>query len=597
MQANVTIGTSDTSIEIRGCDVYTRGEFAGNIECVVISTPPLSPEALLPCLRLRLPVPEEPAPLQAIAYGDLPEGTSLTFHSAVVEGASLPPWRIEVVWVDERGEMPLGTLEVRAHTEGLAAQEEPVPSQQAAPQPAEQAQERKLCRKCGFSYTGTQCPRCLRSSLTCCLAIVVLIAACTAAVVYFVGQKMNRGAPEALPPAPALPAEAQPPVPAPAPGPDYGKALAEAKALAEKAGKSGDPKDWEAALEAARSAVRAPAPDTREAQALLAEAKARIADIERARNTSYLTLPQTATDAQLAEAARLYPNLTQLEMPYCREVTDLSPIETLKRLKSLNIMNCDKVRDLSVLAELPELVEFVPNRALTNEGLAQVARGAPKLRRLDLEWASSVTDFSPLARLTGLESLSLPPLTTDADLGRVVADHPNLSALSLRLTVRIKDYAPLARLTKLREFFPPRSTATQIAVIIEFTPNITELVIVDAQDLNDLAFLARLPRLNSLCLSSCRGLNDLSGLKQAKVLAGLRIVQCNDLSDLTPVGELPNLASLNIQFCDGISSLKPVARVKGLKQFILYGCPEIPQAEIDALKRELPGCQFTIAGR
>jgi hypothetical protein len=334
-------------------------------------------------------------------------------------------------------------------------------------------------------------------------------------------------------------------------------------------------------------------PDTVEAQSLLARAKEARRAAEAALGLTHKSLDSRATDADLAEAVRRHPNLTDLRLNHCREIRNLSVLERLPKLKELDILGCDGVADLSVLGRLPALEGLTPSGKFGQRDLAALARGSPKLRRLDLEWAPAVTDLAPLAGLKELAELSLPPGAGDADLTRVADDHPDLAKLSLRLNKRLADFSPLSRMRGLRSLTPPAGTGAQLRAATGRCPQISELVVVSGRELGGMGFLENLPMLRALCLSCSPDLDDLAPLAvKAPGLTSLRLVQCNRVWNLRPLTGLKNLRDLNIQFCDGLSDISPVGEMKGLKLFMLYGCKEVGGEQLEAVRRALPGCQI-----
>jgi len=87
-------------------------------------------------------------------------------------------------------------------------------------------------------------------------------------------------------------------------------------------------------------------------------------------------------------------------------------------------------------------------------------------------------------------------------------------------------------------------------------------------------------------------LHDLHALKNMQSLKSLDLGFCSINSDgIAVISQLPNLDFLNLDGCEfGAGSWKKLTVLKKLKTLQLHGCRGILPAEMEELKKELPGC-------
>ena len=170
-----------------------------------------------------------------------------------------------------------------------------------------------------------------------------------------------------------------------------------------------------------------------------------------------ITVQDLATLTELSGMPGLFSDVFDIEgLQYCvnleklslsgAEITDLSPISSLKKLSVLNLSGCRSLYDISPLTNLTSLTE------------------------LDLSYAGLVRDLTPLSQLTDLRKLdlaqsligSLQPLAplgglTDLDLSRCVylrdisalAWLGNLALLDLTWCRGVTDFTSIAHLSRL----------------------------------------------------------------------------------------------------------------------------------------------------
>ncbi len=201
--------------------------------------------------------------------------------------------------------------------------------------------------------------------------------------------------------------------------------------------------------------------------------------------------------------------------------------------------------------------------------LAELVASNTDLTQLTSEQIGSarrLEDVRPLTRLSRLSELELAELSGVRDLSPI----GRLSGLtSLTLThLRVNDLDALSGLSQLRA-----------------------LDLSDARNLSDLGPLSRLTQLRTLILTNCVNVADLSPIVELPHLTRLTLSGCVRLRDLSPLEKLSGqLTTLDLSGCSGIEDVYPLSKCKALKTLDLRGCDRIPEADIDWLREQLPGC-------
>ncbi|MCL1866027.1 MAG: leucine-rich repeat domain-containing protein [Oscillospiraceae bacterium] len=227
--------------------------------------------------------------------------------------------------------------------------------------------------------------------------------------------------------------------------------------------------------------------------------------------------------SEMVENGTIHQNVTRLYLN-SNEITDVSPLKTLKNLKELYLYG-NEIKDISMLSEL-------------NLEILDLSRNPIDLESVDclttLSWlfldASEISDISPLKSLTNLEIIGL-------------RDN------------QITDISPLKALTNL------------------------ETVDIIYNQISDISPLKSLTNLKTLSLDS-NSITDFSPLYEMKQLKNLSLSE-TEISDVTPFAELMNLEYLAINFSP-ISDLTPLFSSESLKSFDFGGCP-VPQEQEHAL--------------
>jgi len=278
-------------------------------------------------------------------------------------------------------------------------------------------------------------------------------------------------------------------------------------------------------------------------------------------------LPATTTNKQLAEYVRRKPNIENLYLNSCRNITDISPLASLSRLSLLSMDWCSKVEDISPLTNLTSL------------------------RQLNLHRCDSLVDLTPLTKIASLRVLHLPPTTTDEKLAQVSTHLPQLEKLVLKDCHQITDISPVAGLTNLMHL--EMNYAPELVDIAPLA-GLTRLKVLDLKNtqVQDLGPLAKLSGLEWLYLSNNKRVNDISPLKDLTNLRILSLDSCKGVSDITPLSKLTKLTILNLSGLEEISDISALSNLSQLRNLYLRRCKKISLTQIRELRKTLPRCSI-----
>ena len=212
------------------------------------------------------------------------------------------------------------------------------------------------------------------------------------------------------------------------------------------------------------------------------------------------------SNQELAEFARRFPDIEELRITLRTEITDVSPLVGLGKLKRLHLQGCLHLQDLSPLARITSLEDLVLPPKTTDEQFGKIIPRLLHLKSLSLHRCSQVTDLSALAGLEDLSELSLEGLFWLKDL-TPLTELPSLAGLKMSYT-HIRDISPLAHLSGL------------ISLTIEGNGK-----------LRDISPLSRLTKLTFLTLSACSYVRDVSALT---TLTNLRRLNLRHSRGVTP---------------------------------------------------------------
>jgi len=182
-------------------------------------------------------------------------------------------------------------------------------------------------------------------------------------------------------------------------------------------------------------------------------------------------------------ARRVLSQALQGKLTVPQYFASLSGFQYFKKITSLSITSCDRIKDLSPLANLTQLTSLDLSYAWAVNDLSPLA-GLTQLTSLDLSYCGKVNDLSPLANLTQLILLNL----LDCE--------------------QLRDLSPLSNLTRL-----------------------TSLNLSGCRQVGDLRPLAGLTQLTSLNLTNCRQIKYSYPLKNLTKLVSLSLSHCQEISD------------------------------------------------------------------
>jgi internalin A len=271
--------------------------------------------------------------------------------------------------------------------------------------------------------------------------------------------------------------------------------------------------------------------------------------------------------------------LTNLDIKYNKEISNIEPVASLPELKSLKI-NRIKVTDFSPLKKLHKLEELVTglNKGadystigkLTNLKKLEIYAGKTpdiswtsnlkKLRHLDLLY-NGITDLSPLSSLTELEYLGL-AINKISDIS-LVANFKKLKYLDI-FNNQVSDISALAELENLETIF---LTGNKISDIRSLS-NLTKLtyLLLDENEISDIRPVAGLVKLTNLTLAN----NDISDITPVKNLIELTelTLDNNDVCNIEPISNLTKLVTLNLSQ-NRIRDSRPLKALHNLKSLKL----------------------------
>ncbi len=235
---------------------------------------------------------------------------------------------------------------------------------------------------------------------------------------------------------------------------------------------------------------------------------------ESARHTVKELLKKAGTDdAQAAE--RILSSMTELDLGWWKQITDISTLGSLTNLTTLNL-NYNQITDISTLG------------SLTN------------LTTLDLNY-NQITDISFLGSLTNLTTLYLSSnqITDISFLGSLT----NLTTLHLSSN-QITDFSSLGSLTNLTTLHLSSNQITDFSSLGSLT-NLTTLLL-SSDQITDFSSLGSLTNLTTLHLRSNQ-ITDFSSLGSLTNLTALHLSK-NRITDFSSLGSLTNLTTLHLNY-------------------------------------------------
>ena len=266
-----------------------------------------------------------------------------------------------------------------------------------------------------------------------------------------------------------------------------------------------------------------------------------------------------------------------------RQISDLSFLEGMTRLKKLDLSGCAIAADMSVLKTLPALEEL----DLHGCSISSLAfmEGAPSLKKLDLSRNAvgnltvlstiptlqtldlsdnAVSDLSPLAGLTELTSLDVSEnvLTTIAPIRNCV----KLSYLDVSDN-KIVEISGVQKLTGLTEFRAEKNRIADCAAL----SGCTELRKLDLSNnqLTDITMLSGLTKMSEFDFSynQCTALPALGSGSGLVTIDG----SYNQLSSLEPLDKISSLNYVYMDYNAEVSKIDFLADNPNMVQINVFG--------------------------
>ncbi|GHO78572.1 ATP-binding protein [Ktedonobacter sp. SOSP1-85] len=262
------------------------------------------------------------------------------------------------------------------------------------------------------------------------------------------------------------------------------------------------------------------------------------------------------------------PHLTSLELLW-----DLTVLESLPGLTSLELFDLDEVRDLTVLERLPGLTSLKLSSLPGLRDLTVLER-LPGLTSLELFDLREVSNLTVLERLPGLTSLKLSVLHEVREI-TVLERLPGLTSLELSGLPQVRDLTVLERLPGLTSLELSALPQVRDLTVVEQFSELTSLKLSYLDKVGDLTVLERLPELTSLELSYLDKVRDLTVLERLPELTSLELSGLGEIRDLTILEKLPLLTSLSLSDFPELADLSGLERLPRLTSLDLYNLPKV----------------------
>jgi len=201
--------------------------------------------------------------------------------------------------------------------------------------------------------------------------------------------------------------------------------------------------------------------------------------------------PQKADTIEIA-GRKIRTDITELNLSFCKYLTDLDRISGLSQLKTLHLSGCFNLTDISSLSGLSQLTSLHLSECSILTDIRPLS-GLSQLTSLDLIRCYKLADISPLSGLFQLNSLNLSFCVSPTDLNPL-SGLSQLTSLNLSWRSKLTDIRPLSGLSQL-----------------------TSLDLSQCYKLTDISPLFGLSQLKTLNLNECRKLagEDVEKLKAA----------------------------------------------------------------------------------
>ncbi|WP_164745254.1 NACHT domain-containing protein [Georgenia faecalis] len=283
-------------------------------------------------------------------------------------------------------------------------------------------------------------------------------------------------------------------------------------------------------------------------------------------------------------------HVVALDLSFNSALRDLSGLESLRNLRSVNLLYCRALENVDALrrctamrslrargtrvggnlAFLPESVNLMSLRVENADGLCSFEgiERTPSLKAIHLQFEGAPRDFHRLASLESLEFVSISggqfpginalarpellsrlELDVDGVIGAEVSGLQRLGHLSLtgRLQITDEAYVAIGGLSLLRQLLLSTAPARDWGWLPR---QLRQLTVVRSQATS----LEGMPgSLMGLSLSDASNLQDLEAIRELPNLRSLRLTDVPDAVDLEPLSHIPESCRL---FIDGATKAR-----------------------------------------
>jgi Leucine-rich repeat (LRR) protein len=296
-------------------------------------------------------------------------------------------------------------------------------------------------------------------------------------------------------------------------------------------------------------------------------------------------------------------DMTSLDLSNFRALEDLEGLQSMTKLKTLDISDCGSLRNVDALKGLANLEEVKFDSLYSLESLENLNYTGTELslwlwnalKNLDgvqnMHQLESISigceNISDITALKGMKSLKKIEISSSDNLLSLsgIESLPSLEELHIDSEV-INSFSGLKDLKSLDKVHIQCDRLNNLKGLEE-APNITDLNLT-SKGLEDISNIKSLTKLKDLDLSECSSIESLSGLEKLNLLKSLKVTDCSKLKSLdgAPNSDVFVLGKrwgtgveVDLSAC---SSLEDITALKGASKidwFEMTGCSSIKTTE------------------
>jgi len=240
-----------------------------------------------------------------------------------------------------------------------------------------------------------------------------------------------------------------------------------------------------------------------------------------------------------------------LDLSLCLPLGDLSPLQSIKNLKTLS------------LGELTKTSNILPLKFLR------------KLVCLKMSGCESLMDFSPLQNLINLKSLYISNCNKVDDIS-FLQYLIELEKLEMLGCYSLQDVNPLEKLLNLKFLTLGGCQNLKEIKSLSSLAQLSELSLLNCKTLSDLYPIAALDNLAVLNLRGCESIKNLYPIKRLGSIKKLNLFECNNIRNLDDLSELRAVQSIQIPSLR-IRSLEPLRKLPFLEKISVFNPPEVAE--------------------